>query len=337
MTDVASRSRCFTATRCISRARSVACATANRARTQARRVPAHRAQPARRGRRPCKRSADAQASRGRMTCRCRAAGCSFPGDQDARRSRKAFAAIADVVIVDLEDAVGPTPERKATRATRHARTASPRIPSTARAATCGSTGWRPDVASLDLAAASPPALRAWCCRSARDRRTSRRSRRCSMRRTARPTSASSAIVTETARGLQCLSRLPRSAAAARRADVGRGRPVGRPAGHDQPRGRDGAYLSTYVRARATTASVAARAVGVSAIDAVYPDFRDVDGLGRETACPPRARLRREVRDPSGATGRDRRRLRADRGRSPSGPSASSPRSPATARSCSSTA
>ena len=47
------------------------------------------------------------------------------------------------------------------------------------------------------------------------------------------------------------------------------------------RGADGAYLSTYVRAR-DDCLVAARAVGVSAIDAVYPDFRDVDGLGRET-------------------------------------------------------
>ena len=140
-----------------------------------------------------------------------------------------------------------------------------------------------------------------------------------------------AIVTETARGLQCLSHfrdpMPRVAglmwgAEDLSADL---------QGTTNRDGATGEYLGPYRIAR-DACLIAARAIGTSAIDAGYPDFRDLDGLRRESLAHRAHRLRREDRDPSGPARGDRRGVLADRGRPARGPSASSPRSAATRRS-----
>ncbi len=202
-----------------------------------------------------------------------------PGD-DEKKIAKAFASSADVVIVDLEDAVGPTPERKA-NARRASRGYLDAHPEHRDRCFVRINGLAPDVARLDLPVAvdggaagvvlpkcEGPAdvAKLASLLDALDGGTGR--------------TAIVAIVTETARGLQCLSDfrdpLPRLAglmwgAEDLSADLG---------GTANRDASTGGYLGPYLHAR-DACLIAARAVGVSAIDAVYPDFRDVDGLGRE--------------------------------------------------------
>lgn len=208
-----------------------------------------------------------------------------PGD-DEKKIGKAFASTADVVIVDLEDAVGPTPERKAA----------------ARAVTrdwlAGHAGHRercfvringlaPDLATLDVPIAVDGGAAGVVlpkCEGPLDvaALTSLLDAHEARAGGAAGRTAIVAIVTETARGLQCLpdfrDPLPRLAglmwgAEDLSADLG---------GTTNRDPASGDYLGPYRHAR-DGCLIAARAVGVSAIDAVYPDFRDGGGLARETA------------------------------------------------------
>ena len=208
-----------------------------------------------------------------------------PGD-DEKKIGKAFASSADAVILDLEDAVGPTPERKAA-ARRVSRDWLAAHPEHRERCFVRINGLAPDVAALDLPVAvdgraagvvlpkceGPADVVALAALlDAHEARAGVEAGR----------TAIVAIVTETARGLQCLSDfrdpLPRLVglmwgAEDLSADLG---------GGSNRDAATGDYLGPYRHAR-DGCLIAARAVGVSAIDAVYPDFRDVDGLGRETA------------------------------------------------------
>ena len=208
-----------------------------------------------------------------------------PGD-DEKKIGKAFASTADVVIVDLEDAVGPTPERKASarRVTRDWLAAHP----DARARCyVRINGLDPAFAAHDLPVAidggAAGVVLPKCEGPADVERLTRlldEAERASGGDRAAPT-AIVAIVTETARGLQCLSdfRAPMTRLAGLMwgaedlsADLG---------GTANRDAATGAYLGPYLFAR-DACLIAARAVGVSAIDAVYPDFRDIAGLERES-------------------------------------------------------
>lgn len=201
-----------------------------------------------------------------------------PGDGEARIG-KAFASSADVVIVDLEDAVGPTPERKAIarRVTADYLAAHPEHRERCYVRI---NGLDPTIAGLDL----PVALDGGAagvvlpkCEGPADVE-----RLAAMLDSMGGTATRIvAIVTETARGLQCLSDfrdpLPRLAglmwgAEDLSADL---------QGTTNRDAATGEYLGPYRIAR-DACLIAARAVGVSAIDAVYPDFRDLDGLRRES-------------------------------------------------------
>ena len=202
-----------------------------------------------------------------------------PGDSDAKIG-KAFASAADVVIVDLEDAVGPTPERKAVarRVTAAWLAAHPE-----HRARCHVriNGLAPEVATLDLPVAIDGGAAGVVlpkCEGPAD------VERLAALLDAMDGGADTrivAIVTETARGLQCLSDfrdpLPRLAglmwgAEDLSADL---------QGTTNRDAATGEYLGPYRVAR-DACLIAARAVGVSAIDAVYPDFRDLAGLERES-------------------------------------------------------
>ena len=226
-----------------------------------------------------------------------------PGD-DEKKIGKAFASAADVVIVDLEDAVGPTPERKAT---------ARRVTSDYLAAHSGDrarcyvriNGLAPAFASLDLPVAidggAAGVVLPKCEGPADVERLARLLDDAEGRRGVDDAgddgggrTAIVAIVTETARGLQCLSdfrtSLPRLAglmwgAEDLSADLG---------GTTNRDAATGAYLGPYLVAR-DACLIAARAVGVSAIDAVYPDFRDTAGLEREAARIARSASTRRAR------------------------------------------
>ncbi len=206
-----------------------------------------------------------------------------PGDGDARIG-KAFASSADVVIVDLEDAVGPTPERKALarRVTADHLAAHPEHRGRCYVRINGlHPGLDPAMATLDL----PVALDGGAagvvlpkCEGPAD--VERLAALLDSMEGGADTKIV-AIVTETARGLQCLSDfrdpLPRLAGLMWGAED-------LSADLQGTTNRDiatGEYLGPYRIAR-DACLIAARAVGVSAIDAVYPDFRDLDGLRRES-------------------------------------------------------
>jgi citrate lyase subunit beta/citryl-CoA lyase len=206
-----------------------------------------------------------------------------PGD-DASKIGKALASAADAVILDLEDAVGPTLERKAkARAvTREYLAAHPE-----QRARCfvRINGLAPEFTKADL----PVALEGGAagvvlpkCEGPADVKQLSAMLDAMETKLGGETGRTAiiAIVTETARGLQCLpdfrDPLWRLAglmwgAEDLNADL---------AGTTNRDAETGAYLSPYTHAR-DACLIAARAVGVSAIDAVYPDFRDLDGLGRE--------------------------------------------------------
>jgi citrate lyase subunit beta/citryl-CoA lyase len=201
-----------------------------------------------------------------------------PGD-DEKKIAKAFASTADIVIVDLEDAVGPTAERKAA-ARRVCAAYLAAYPEHRDRCYVRINGLAPAVSLLDLPVAVEGGAAGVVlpkCEGPAD-----------VRALAALLDAIEGaqrlqivgIVTETARGLQCLADfrdpLPRLAglmwgAEDLSADL-------QATTNRDATSRD--YLSTCVRAR-DGCLIAARAVGVSAIDAVYPDFRDLDGLGRE--------------------------------------------------------
>jgi len=206
-----------------------------------------------------------------------------PGD-DEKKIAKAFASSADVVIVDLEDAVGPTPARKA-NARRVARDHLVAHPEHRERCYVRINGFGPGLIEADL----PVALEGGAigvvlpkCEGPTDVERLAKVLDTMEAAAGRAIGATGivAIVTETARGLQCLrdfrEPLPRLVglmwgAEDLSADL-QGTSNRDPATHD--------YLPPYALAR-DLCLIAARAVGVSAIDAVYPDFRDVDGMARE--------------------------------------------------------
>jgi citrate lyase subunit beta/citryl-CoA lyase len=206
-----------------------------------------------------------------------------PGD-DEKKIAKAFASAADVVIVDLEDAVGPTPERKANarRVTRDylAAHAEHRARCFVRI-----NGLGPEIVKLDVPVAldggAAGVVLPKCEGPADVKRLS--SLLDTMEAAAggeAGRTAIVAIVTETARGLQCLvdfrdplSRLAGLMWGAEDLSADLASTTNRDVA-------TGEYLSPYALAR-DACLIAARAVGVSAIDAVYPNFRDIDGLVRE--------------------------------------------------------
>lgn len=206
-----------------------------------------------------------------------------PGDSDAKIG-KAFASAADVVIVDLEDAVGPTPERKAL-ARRVTADYLAAHPGHRERCYVRINGLAPEFTTLDLPVAldggaagvvlpkceGPPDVERLAALLDSEER----------RRSGGANTRIVAIVTETARGLQCLpdfrDPLPRLVGLMWGAED-------LSADLQGTTNRDvvgGEYLGPYRIAR-DACLIAARAVGVSAIDAVYPDFRDLDGLRRES-------------------------------------------------------
>ena len=201
-----------------------------------------------------------------------------PGD-DEKKIAKAFASSADIVIVDLEDAVGPTPERKANARRVVAAYLADHFHHRARCFV-RVNGLDPAFASLDLPVAVDGRAAGVVlpkCEGPAD----------VLALAALLDAMDGAadvgivgIVTETARGLQCLpdfrDPLPRLVGLMWGAED-----LSADLSATGNRDADDAYLSTYVRAR-DGCLIAARATGVSAIDAVYPDFRDLDGLGRES-------------------------------------------------------
>ena len=205
-----------------------------------------------------------------------------PGDSDAKIG-KAFASSADVVIVDLEDAVGPTPERKAIarRVTADWLAAHPE-----HRARCyvRINGLAPEMTQLDLPVAIDGGAAGVVlpkCEGPADVQRLASLLDAMDRGRDDATTHIVAIVTETARGLQCLSDfrepLPRLVGLMWGAED-------LSADLQGTTNRDvatGEYLGPYRIAR-DACLIAARAVGVSAIDAVYPDFRDLAGLERES-------------------------------------------------------
>ena len=90
-----------------------------------------------------------------------------------------------------------------------------------------------------------------------------------------------ALAGETARGLMSLHEYPPRTAPADRAELGLGRPGGPTWGALRRRREDGSLLPLYEIARALTLA-AATVADVDAIEAVYADFRNLDGFRRFT-------------------------------------------------------
>ena len=200
-----------------------------------------------------------------------------PGD-DEKKIAKAFASTADVVIVDLEDAVGPTPERKA-NARRVVAAYLAAHPDHRARCFVRINGLAPSFASLDLPVAVDGCAAGVVLPKCEGPADVRALAALLDTMDGAGELAIVGIVTETARGLQCLTDfrdpLPRLVGLMWGAED-----LSADLQGTTNRDADKAYLSTYVHAR-DGCLIAARAVGVSAIDAVYPDFRDVDGLGVE--------------------------------------------------------
>jgi citrate lyase subunit beta/citryl-CoA lyase len=74
---------------------------------------------------------------------------------------------------------------------------------------------------------------------------------------------------------------------------------------------DGAYAFPYQLAR-SLCLIGAKAAGVHAVDTVYPDFRDIDGLAAEVRAATPRWFRREARDPSRPDRRDQRGIHTRR-------------------------
>ena len=206
-----------------------------------------------------------------------------PGD-DAKKIAKAFASTADIVIADLEDAVGPTPERKATarRVTREYLDAHPEHRDRCFVRI---NGFAPGCIEADVPVAVEGGAAGVVlpkCEGPADVERLAEALDAVELALRHPVGITGivAIVTETARGLQCLpdfrDPLPRLVGLMWGAEDLSADLQGTTNRDPDTR----AYLPPYALAR-DLCLIAARAVGVSAIDAVYPDFRDVDGMARE--------------------------------------------------------
>ena len=242
-------------------------------------------------------------------CRC-AAGCSCRATRTRGSARRSRAPRTSSSSTSRTRSARRRSARRSRAASR--RTTSPRIPSTARAATCASTGWPRRSRRSTCRSRSTAARPVSCCRSARARPTSSDWWRCSTRRAAVRCGSSR-------------SSPRRRAACSASADFRD--PLPRVAGLmwgaedlsadlQGTTNRDvatGEYLGALPhRARRVPARrTRDRHVG---------DRRGVPRLPRPRRARPRkprasrARLRREDRDPSGAARGDRRRVLADGGR-----------------------
>lgn len=207
-----------------------------------------------------------------------------PAD-DEPKVVKALGSTADIVILDLEDGVGDSPERKTLAREVVARVlsahAEQRHRSYVRINALKSDFLPADLSAAIAAGAAGVVLPK--CEGPGDVLTLARmldEHECGKPSAATETSIV-AIVTETARGVQYLpefrGRLPRLQGLMWGAED-----LCADLGGTANRSADGNYLSPYVAARDACLS-AARASGVLAIDAVYTAFRDSEGLGRECA------------------------------------------------------
>lgn len=204
-----------------------------------------------------------------------------PADNKAKIA-KALASSADALILDLEDGVGDSPDRKANArsilASVLAQDGIDRSRCYVRINGLSQEGTELDIplavaggakgVVLPKCEGSQDVLRLVALLQEAERRHGR----------SEPTSIV-AIVTETARGLQLLPSfqgfIPRLEALMWGAED-----LCSDLGGMTNRGPDGAYFGPYAIAR-DACLVAARAAGVSAIDAVYTAFRDTEGLWRE--------------------------------------------------------
>ncbi|WP_454743551.1 HpcH/HpaI aldolase/citrate lyase family protein [Cupriavidus necator] len=204
-----------------------------------------------------------------------------PADNETKIA-KALASSADAVILDLEDGVGDSSERK-----NNARSVLTRV--LAQEGVDRSrcyvriNGLSRDGAVLDIplaVAGGAAGIVLPKCEGPQDVLRVAELLGEAERRHAHPAPTSIvAIATETARAVQLLpsfqSSLPRLEALMWGAED-----LCSDLGGMSNRGPDGAYLGPYAAAR-DACLVAARATGVSAIDAVYTAFRDMEGLRHE--------------------------------------------------------
>lgn len=207
-----------------------------------------------------------------------------PADDEARIN-KALASAADAVILDLEDGVGDDCQKKADAREILGRLFHRRDLDRSRCYV-RINALPSDEAELDLqiaVAGGAAGVVLPKCEGPTDiERLAERLTRLEAHHAgagAAPTSIV-AIVTETARGVQLLStfvhELPRLEALMWGAEDLRS-----DLGGWSNRGPDDAYIGPYALAR-DACLLAARAAGVSAIDAVYTAFRDTEGLKRES-------------------------------------------------------
>ena len=207
-----------------------------------------------------------------------------PADSE-RKLAKAAGTAADALILDLEDSVAP--ERKALARGSRGRVSARRgrkLPSSGSGSTI---------------AAAASCSRTWprSCRRARPASCCQRSQRPRTSRSWRTTSTRSRVAHGLANGSIVMLVLVDGdagsgiahAPAARARSAPRLRALAWGAedlsvalGAGDPRTADGAWRATYVHAR-TQCLLAAHALALAAIDTVYVDFRDGDGLARACA------------------------------------------------------
>lgn len=204
-----------------------------------------------------------------------------PAD-NAARIAKALASSADAVILDLEDGVGHSSEGKDNARSVLARVLGQQGVDRSRCYV-RINGLSGDGAALDIplaVAGGAAGIVLPKCEGPQD--VLRLAELLGEAERRHPHAAQASIVaiaTETARGVQLLpsfqSALPRLEALMWGAED-----LCSDLGGLSNRGPDGAYRGPYAAAR-DACLVAARAAGVSAIDAVYTAFRDVEGLRHE--------------------------------------------------------
>ncbi len=196
-----------------------------------------------------------------------------PGDS-ARKQQRAGDSGADILILDLEDAVAPAvkPAARATVAVFLATTVPPRRFVRVNALDTGLT-------EEDVAATLPGRPDGYVLPKATGPHDLAALSALIERHGGGPEVGIMAIATESARGMRNLMRLDWSHPRLVALSWG-GEDLAADLGAARNRNAAGEYLSPFLLAR-DLVLLAARDAGVAAIDAVFPDVRDLDGLRRE--------------------------------------------------------